>query len=97
MATTGIGNRVAIPHGKDASVERLVMAVGTSRKGIEFESVDGQPVHVVFLVLASINNPGPHIQALSEIAQKIRMPGFVESMLAAESASDVLTILRPQS
>ena len=63
MATTGIGNGVAVPHGKSASVDTLVAALGVSPDGIEYDATDGQPVHVVFLVLAEVSNPGPHVES----------------------------------
>jgi len=93
QGTTGIGNGLAIPHGKHASVPGLVAAVGTSADGIEFDAIDGEPVHVVFLLLALVNDPGPHVRALAEIARLAQTPGFYRKMAEAASPEEVLDIL----
>jgi len=93
QGTTGIGDGVAIPHGKHASVPTLTAAVGTTPEGIEFDSIDGEPVHAVFLLLARINDPGPHIRALAEIARLVQTPGLYRRLVEAKSAKDILQIL----
>ncbi|MGB2613342.1 MAG: PTS sugar transporter subunit IIA [Phycisphaerae bacterium] len=93
QGTTGIGDGVAIPHGKHASIPTLTAAVGTSPEGIEFDSIDGEPVHAVFLLLARVNDPGPHIRALAEIARLVQTPGLYRRLIEARSAKDVLAIL----
>ncbi len=90
MRSTGIGRGVAIPHGKDKSVEQLTAAAGTSKKGIEFDSIDGKPVRLVFLVLAEANNPGPHLQALSEIATCLNVPSQYDKLLTAKTPGEFL-------
>lgn len=96
LASTGIGNGVAIPHGKDDSVPRLVAAFGISTRGIPFHGVDPQPAQVIFLLLARSNNPGPHIQALASIAELIQSPTFVKRVMAARNAAEVLDIIRTE-
>lgn len=96
MATTGIGNGIAVPHGKDASIPTLTAALGISRSGIEYDAADGGPVHVVFLVLAEVNNPGPHVQCLGEIARLLMVPGFCERVRRAENAEQVLELIRAE-
>jgi mannitol/fructose-specific phosphotransferase system IIA component (Ntr-type) len=93
QGTTGIGQCVAIPHGKHASVPALTAALGVSSKGIEFESIDGEKVRVVFLLLARMDDPGPHVRALAEIARLVQMPGFYRKLIEARTSADVLTIL----
>jgi fructose-specific phosphotransferase system IIA component len=93
MRSTGIGNGIAIPHGKDPSIRQITAAAGTSHKGIEFEAIDGKPVHLVFLVLAEANNPGPHLQTLSEIATILNNPGQYDKLVRAPSAEDFLALL----
>jgi len=94
--TTGIGNGVAIPHGKHASVQSLVAAVGTSPDGIEFDAVDGEPVHIVFLLLAPVDDPGPHVRALAEIARLIQTPGFCRKFTEAETPQQLLDVLEAE-
>jgi mannitol/fructose-specific phosphotransferase system IIA component (Ntr-type) len=96
LGSTGIGDGVAIPHGKDASITELIGALGISRDGIEYGGVDGKPVRVVFLLLARTDNPGPHIQALAEIAQLIQAPGFMDRIQKAKNAQEVLDIIRSE-
>ncbi|HUW99639.1 MAG TPA: PTS sugar transporter subunit IIA [Phycisphaerae bacterium] len=93
QGTTGIGDGVAIPHGKHASIPTLTAAVGTSPEGIEFDSIDGEPVHAVFLLLARVNDPGPHIRALAEIARLVQTPGLYRRLVEARSVKNVLAIL----
>jgi len=93
QGTTGIGQGVAIPHGKHASITTLTAALGISANGIEFDAIDGDPAHVVFLLLASVNDPGPHVRALAEIARLIQIPGFYRKLTEAETAADALDIL----
>ena len=96
IGSTGIGNGVAIPHAKSTSIKTLCAAMGTSQAGIEFDSVDGQPVHLVFLVLAEANNPGPHVATLAEIARLLQLPGFYRRILSAPTPKAVLSILNEE-
>jgi mannitol/fructose-specific phosphotransferase system IIA component (Ntr-type) len=93
MRTTGIGNGIAIPHGKDASISAITAAAGTSQNGIEFEAIDDKPVHLVFLVLAERDNPGPHLQTLSEISTILHRPGAYDELIHARTADEFLRLL----
>jgi len=93
QGTTGIGQGVGIPHGKHSCVPTLTAALGISQRGIEFAAIDGQPVHLVFLLLARIDDPGPHVRALAEIARLVQTPGLYRRLIAAGSAAAVLDIL----
>jgi len=93
QGTTGIGQGVAIPHGKHASIPTLTAAVGLSTKGIEFDAIDGVPVRAVFLLLARTDDPGPHVRALAEIARLVQTPGFYRKLAEARSPKDVLNLL----
>jgi mannitol/fructose-specific phosphotransferase system IIA component (Ntr-type) len=93
QGTTGIGQGVAIPHGKHPSVPALTAALGISPAGIDFDAIDGEKVHLVFLLLARIDDPGPHVRTLAEIARLIQTPGFYRRLAAARTPRDVLGIL----
>jgi len=69
IRSTGIGQGFAIPHGKSAAVDKLVMAVGLLEHPIDFESIDSQPVNIVVLLVSPIDQTGPHIQALAGISR----------------------------
>jgi fructose-specific phosphotransferase system IIA component len=94
--STGIGRGVAIPHGKSDSIEELTAALGTSPDGIEYDSLDGEPVSVVFLLLANAHNPGPHIEALAQVATLFKIPGFIERLVDAESNEELYRIIRTE-
>jgi mannitol/fructose-specific phosphotransferase system IIA component (Ntr-type) len=89
-ATTGIGRGCAIPHGKDPSIQTLTVAIGTSAAGIEFDAVDGAPVHLVILILANAGEPGPHVRALSEVVRLLKLPGFYNTVISTRSAKALL-------
>ena len=91
--STGIGHGVAIPHGKDVTVPQLALAVGISQTGIEFDSLDGEPVFLVFLVLAQEANPGPHIQALAEIARLLQDGNIYARLRKATQTGEVLAAI----
>jgi PTS system fructose-specific IIA component/PTS system nitrogen regulatory IIA component len=93
QGTTGIGMAVGIPHGKHASIPTLTAALGISEKGIEFESIDGEKVRLVFMLLARVDDPGPHVRALAEIARLVQTPGFFRRLLDAKTPKDVLDVL----
>lgn len=90
LGTTGIGKGVAIPHGKGACVAELAAALGISKHGIEYDAIDDEPVHVVFMVIAEPDNPGPHVQCLAEIARLLQVPGFYKRLLAADTPKAVI-------
>jgi len=71
LASTGIGRGVAIPHTKHDGVNRLVAAAAHSRTGIDFESLDGEPVHLIFLLVSPSNSPSDHLRALEAISRHI--------------------------
>lgn len=93
QATTGIGNGVAIPHGKHHSISKLTAAIGISHRGIEFDAQDGQPVHLVIVLLADVDNPGPHIQALVEVSRLIQLPGFYRRAIAVTTPTEFLDLV----
>ena len=87
--STGIGRGVAIPHGKSPAVKQLCAALGISKPGIEYASLDGEPVQVVFLLLAEEGNPGPHVMALAQIATLFKAEGFIERLIASKTPKEL--------
>ena len=92
--STGISRGLALPHGKLSDVNGVAMCVGLSREGIDYGSLDHEPVHVVVMVFSETGNPGPHIQALSEIARMFGDEGFMRQVCAARSAEEILRLIR---
>ena len=90
LGTTGIGEGIAVPHGKSDAVDKLVAAFGRSEKGINFESIDNQPVHLLFLLVAPIDSAGPHLMALARISRLLKNKDFREELISAEGKSEIL-------
>lgn len=83
LGSTGIGRGVAIPHTKHTSVERLVGTVAVSHSGVNFESLDGEPVYVFVLLISPQDRPGDHLRALENVSRSLRDDGFVRSLRQA--------------
>ena len=94
--STGIANGLALPHGKIKEAKGLLMCIGVSPRGIDYDALDGEPVFVVLLVLAENGNPGPHIEALAEISRLFSLPGFMGKIRKAASPGDVLNLIRQE-
>jgi PTS system nitrogen regulatory IIA component len=81
LGSTGIGDGVAIPHGKMKGLNRILCVFGRSKEGIDFDAVDGKPVHIFFLLLAPEDSAGLHIQMLSRISRILRDPSFRKRLI----------------
>ena len=88
VLSTGIGNGVAIPHGKSAAVPELRMAAGITREPVDFDALDGQPVNLFFLLVGPETAAGPHIKALSRISRLVRKDSIRQQLAAARSARE---------
>jgi len=88
VLSTGIGNGVAVPHGKSAAVPDLRIAAGRTEQPIEFDALDGQPVSLFFLLVGPESAAGPHIKALSRISRLVRKDTVRQQLLAARTPQD---------
>src|SRR4051794_4777061 len=96
--TTGIGNGLAIPHGKCTGTDHLVMAIGRCETPIDFQSIDGRPVTLIWLLSSPPDKTGPHIHALARISRLMTIDKFRQSLLAAKDAQEVFdTIVKQES
>lgn len=93
LGSTGIGDGVAIPHGKMKGMKGLVLAFGRSRRGIEFESLDGEPAHLFFLLVAPEDAPGEHLKALARISRLMKNGGFREALMKAADKKEIKRII----
>lgn len=91
LASTAIGDGIAIPHGKLDGVDRLVGALGRSVPGLAFDSIDGKPTHLVFMLVAPSNSAGIHLKALARLSRLFRDASFRQRLL---DASDGATMYR---
>lgn len=86
LGSTGIGDGIAIPHGKLKGLETLLLSFGRSREGVDFESIDGKPVHLFFLLMAPESSTGQHLKALAKISRMLKDERFRSELLSASSA-----------
>lgn len=93
-ASTGIGKGVAVPHVKHSAVKELVVAVGCSASGIDFSSLDKQPVYSVFLLLSSTDNPDKHLQAMETIFRNLQKDDFRRFLRQAETVEDIIEAIK---
>jgi PTS system fructose-specific IIA component/PTS system nitrogen regulatory IIA component len=93
LGSTGIGRGVAIPHTKHTSVERLVGTVAISHKGIAFDSLDGEPVHVFVLLISPQDRPGDHLRALENVSRSLRDDNFVRALRGATTREEIIALL----
>ena len=93
LSSTGIGEGVAIPHGKVAGLTGLVAAFGVSRQGVDFNSIDGKPTQLFFALLAPENSAGIHLKALARISRIFKNPAFRRSILDAPDARSIYEII----
>jgi len=93
LGSTGIGDGVAIPHGKIRGLKGLVMAFGRSTRGIEYDSLDGQPARLFFLLLAPEDAPGEHLKALARISRLMKNGHFRDSLLKAPGAKEMRRLI----
>jgi len=93
LGSTGIGDGIAIPHGKLAGLKNLIVSFGRSVTGVDFDSLDGKPVHIFFLLLAPENSAGQHLKALARISRMLKDVSFRESLLNAETSEDAYNLI----
>ena len=96
LGSTGIGQGVAIPHGKCEQVKELVAAFGISKKGVDFDSLDGETAYIFFLLLAPIESSGPHLKALARISKLLKDKYFRDSLKKAENEKTLLRIIKEE-
>jgi len=93
LGSTGIGRGVAVPHTKHPSVERLVGTVGISPDGVDFDSLDGEKVQLLFLLVSPPDRPGDHLRALENISRQLRDDMFCKFLKQSKSSEDICQLL----
>ena len=91
--STGFGHGVAVPHVKHPEIESLVAAIGISQQGIDFNSLDGNPVHSVFLIISPERKPEEHLEAMEAVFSNLSQETFRSFLLQAHSVDEVMTLL----
>jgi|SRR5665213_998720 len=96
LGSTGIGGRIAIPHGKAAQVKELAASLGISKEGIPFDALDGEPVNLFIALVAPEGSAGLHLKALARISSLLKDKTFKKALLAAPSREDVLRLIETE-
>ncbi|MBI5238910.1 MAG: PTS sugar transporter subunit IIA [Elusimicrobia bacterium] len=94
QGSTGCGSGVAVPHARLAGLDRTAVAVGLSRAGVEFGSVDREPVHIFFLLLGPAGSPEAYLKALSQVARLVKETDFRKALRACASPAEVVALIR---
>ncbi len=89
LGSTGIGDGVAIPHGKSREVKKILASFGRSLPGMDFQSLDGKPTHLFFLLIAPENSAGMHLKALAQISRLMKDQAFRKRLMDAHSAEEI--------
>lgn len=93
LGSTGIGEGVAIPHGKLKDIDNLLISFGRSRSGVDFDSMDGKPAHLFFLLVAPEESVGVHLKTLARISKLLKNPTVRARLLEAEGSEDIYRII----
>ena len=93
LGSTGIGNGVAVPHTKHPSVDHLVANVAISQAGVDFASLDGENVFILFLLVSPPDRPGDHLRGLENISRHLRDQTFCSFLRQAKSQADIVELL----
>lgn len=96
IGTTGIGQGIAIPHGRTDAIEKLTSALAISKEGVEFDALDGEKVHLIFLILSPQDSITQHLRAISAAASLFKDPFVRQSLKDAKSVDEVIRIIKQE-
>ena len=93
LGSTGIGDGIAIPHGKVKNIENLMVSFGRSLGGVDFQSMDGKPTHIIFLLIAPENSAGIHLKALARLSRLLKDSRFRKNIMEADSSQEIYDLI----
>jgi PTS system nitrogen regulatory IIA component len=96
LNSTALGDGVAIPHGKLSGIKRVFAAFARSRQGVDFQSLDGGPTHLFFLLVAPEDSAGAHLKALARISRLLKDDGFRARLMQAPDAAVLFETIRQE-
>ncbi len=94
LGSTGIGRGIAVPHTKHSSVDKPVGTVGVSHQGVDFQSLDGEPVQLLFMLISPPDQPSEHLRALENISKQLQDETFCRFLKQSKTADDIKQILQ---
>ncbi len=96
LGSTGIGQGIAIPHAKTDHAQEVMAAFGLSRRGVQFDSLDGEPVYIFFVLVAPPNAAGLHLKALARISRLLKDKFFRQSLRDVKDAAEIMKTIREE-
>jgi PTS system nitrogen regulatory IIA component len=96
LGSTGIGDGIAIPHGKIQELDELILSFGRSTRGIDFDSMDGRPTHLFFLLIAPENSAGTHLRALAKISRLLKSAHFRKRLMEAGTIEELFQVIQEE-
>jgi len=96
LGSTGIGGGIGIPHGKLKNIDSLVLGFGLSHKGVDFESIDGQPTYIFFVLVTPENSTGLHLKLLARISRILKNEPFKNRLMKAADAEEIYNIIKEE-
>jgi len=93
VMSTGVGDEVAIPHGKSESAPIMTIALGIAKKPIDFQAMDDRPVRIIWMLVGPPDQTGPHLKALSRISRLMHKPEFRDQLLAAKTSKEAFNAI----
>ncbi len=97
LGSTGIGQGIAIPHGKSDAVGKVVAAMGISKRGIEFDALDGEPAFIFFMMIAPSNSAGIHLKILAKISRLLKDKFFRQALREAKTPQEALKLIKDEN
>lgn len=97
LGSTGIGQGIAIPHGKSDSASKVVAALGISKKGIDFDALDGELVFIIFMLVAPTNSAGIHLKILAKISRLLKDKFFRQALREAGTSQEALKFIKDEN
>lgn len=94
LGSTGIGNGIGIPHGKLKNLQSLILGVGISRKGVNFDAMDKKPTHIFFLLLTPDNSTDLHLKLLARISKILKEDSFKDKILVSSDKDEVIRLIK---
>ena len=96
LGSTAIGDGIAIPHGKLPNVTKILGIFGRHKVGVDFESLDGNPTHLFFMLVAPEDSTSLHLKALARVSRLLRDGNFRDKLLTAPDASELFRLIRDE-
>lgn len=94
LGSTGIGDGIGIPHGKIANMDRMMVGFGMSRQGMDFDSLDGRPTHIFFVLVTPEQSTGQHLKLLARLSKMLKSDLFRKKLMTASSRDEIHAIIR---